>query len=215
MAFAALLFLTLAVLVFTVSIAVAFWPTENRYLALGLLAGLYAVLGVGLLVAVRQALLYGPPPFSATLEELGRDAELLERVRDAHDEDPRRRGRTEPWPSVLPPSTARCASSCCARARAIERESLAQGIASAGRKLEPASLLKSLLPGLASSNASRWALQAIGLARRYPLVSSSLSAMFMRGGKRFRLLKVAAGALVGWQLWKTWQEASGKDPDER
>ena len=47
MAFAALLFLTLAVLVFTVSIAVAFWPTENRYLALGLLAGLYAVLGVG------------------------------------------------------------------------------------------------------------------------------------------------------------------------
>ena len=44
MAFAALLFLTLAVLVFTVSIAVAFWPTENRYLALGLLAGLYAVL---------------------------------------------------------------------------------------------------------------------------------------------------------------------------
>lgn len=102
------------------------------------------------------------------------------------------------------------------RARAaIERESLAQGIASAGRKLEPASLLKSLLPGLASSNASRWALQAIGLARRYPLVSSSLSAMFMRGGKRFRLLKVAAGALVGWQLWKTWQEASGKDPDER
>ena len=92
MAFAALLFLTLAVLVFTVSIAVAFWPTENRYLALGLLAGLYAVLGVGLLVAVRQALLYGPPPFSATLEELGRDAELLERVRDAHDEDPRRRG---------------------------------------------------------------------------------------------------------------------------
>ena len=66
--------------------------TENRYLALGLLAGLYAVLGVGLLVAVRQALLYGPPPFSATLEELGRDAELLERVRDAQDEDPRRRG---------------------------------------------------------------------------------------------------------------------------
>ncbi|MBR8655335.1 hypothetical protein KDH83_18690 [Achromobacter sp. Marseille-Q0513] len=103
------------------------------------------------------------------------------------------------------------------RARAaIERESLAQSIASAGRKLEPASLIKGLLPGLASSNASRWALQAIGLARRYPLVSSSLSAMFMRGGKRFRLLKVAAGALVGWQLWKTWQEARDDgDKDSR
>jgi len=69
------------------------------------------------------------------------------------------------------------------RARAaIERESLAQGIVSAGRKLEPAALLKSFLPGLASGGASRWAMQAIGLARRYPLISSSLSAMFMRGG---------------------------------
>ena len=122
MAFAALLFLTLAVLVFTVSIAVAFWPTENRYLALGLLAGLYAVLGVGLLVAVRQALLYGPPPFSATLEELGRDAELLERVRDAQDEDPRRRGGLSH--DRCSPSIDRAVriESCCARA-AIERES--------------------------------------------------------------------------------------------
>ncbi len=60
------------------------------------------------------------------------------------------------------------------RARAaIERESLAQSIASTGRKLEPASLIRSLLPGLASGNASRWALQAISLARRYPIVSSS------------------------------------------
>ena len=214
MAFAALLFLTLAVLVFTVSIAVAFWPTENRYLALGLLAGLYAVLGVGLLVAVRQALLYGPPPFSATLEELGRDANCSSACATRMTRIRAGAGRTEPWPRS--PSIDRAVRIELLRARAaIERESLAQGIASAGRKLEPASLLKSLLPGLASSNASRWALQAIGLARRYPLVSSSLSAMFMRGGKRFRLLKVAAGALVGWQLWKTWQEASGKDPDER
>ncbi|SPT40742.1 Predicted membrane protein [Achromobacter denitrificans] len=34
MAFAALLFLTLAVLVFTVTVAVLFWPTEDRYMAL-------------------------------------------------------------------------------------------------------------------------------------------------------------------------------------
>lgn len=123
-------------------------------------------------------------------------------------------GRTEPW-LLFSLHRPRGAHRAAARARRHRARILAQGIASAGRKLEPASLLKSLLPGLASSNASRWALQAIGLARRYPLVSSSLSAMFMRGGKRFRLLKVAAGALVGWQLWKTWQEASGKDPDER
>lgn len=87
MAFAALLFITLAVLVFTVTIAVAFWPTEDRYLALGLLAAFYGVIGVGLLLMVRHGLVYGAPPFSATLEELARDAELLDRVRDAQDED--------------------------------------------------------------------------------------------------------------------------------
>ncbi len=95
MAFAALLFLTLAVLVFTITVAVAFWPTEDRYLALGLLAAFYLVVGVALLLVVRHGLLYGPPPFAATLEELGRDAELLERVRDAQDDDDRARRREE------------------------------------------------------------------------------------------------------------------------
>lgn len=83
LAFGALLFLTLAVLVFTVAIAVAFWPTEDRYVALGWLAAIYGVIGVALFSLVRRELLEGPLPFSATLEELGRDADLLERVRDA------------------------------------------------------------------------------------------------------------------------------------
>ncbi len=83
LAFGALLFLTLAVLVFTVTIAVAFWPTEDRYVALGWLAAIYGVIGVALFLLVRRELLEGPLPFSATLEELGRDADLLERVRDA------------------------------------------------------------------------------------------------------------------------------------
>jgi|LNAP01.1.fsa_nt_gb hypothetical protein len=103
------------------------------------------------------------------------------------------------------------------RARAaIERESLAQGIISTGRRLEPSSIIRGLLPRLASGGASRWALQAITLARRYPLVSSSLSTLLMRGGKRFKLLKVAGGALVGWQLYKLWQSSKedGK-PDSR
>jgi uncharacterized membrane protein YqjE len=87
MAFAALLFATLAVLVFTVMVAVAFWPTDNRYMALGVLAAVYAVLGIGLLLAVRRQLLFGPVPFAATIEELGRDADLLARVRAARDEE--------------------------------------------------------------------------------------------------------------------------------
>jgi len=90
MAFAALLFLTLAVLVFSVTIAVAFWPTEDRYLALGLLAALYAIIGLGLLLAVRRELVSGPVPFAATFEELGRDADLLDSVRAAQAEQDER-----------------------------------------------------------------------------------------------------------------------------
>lgn len=86
MAFAALLFITLAVLVFSVTVAVAFWPTENRYMALGLLAACYALIGIVLLLAVRRQLLFGAIPFAATVEELVRDADLLNRVRDAQDE---------------------------------------------------------------------------------------------------------------------------------
>ncbi len=102
------------------------------------------------------------------------------------------------------------------RARAaIERESLAQNVVSAGRRLEPGALIRGMLPGLASGGASRWALQAITLARRYPIVSSSLSAMFMRGGKRGKLLKIAGGALVGWQLLKMWRGMRQDDDRER
>ncbi|OWT75341.1 MULTISPECIES: phage holin family protein [unclassified Achromobacter] len=83
MSFAALLFLTLAVLVFSILVAVYFWPTDSRYMALGVLAGGYAVLGLILLAVVWRHLLHGPAPFAATLEELGRDVQLLDRVRAA------------------------------------------------------------------------------------------------------------------------------------
>lgn len=82
MAFGALLFLTLALLVFSIAVALYFWPTEQRYLALGLLALLYGVAGVGLLYAVRRSLLHEPMPFAATLDELQRDMTLFERLRE-------------------------------------------------------------------------------------------------------------------------------------
>jgi uncharacterized membrane protein YqjE len=81
--FAALLFLTLAVLVFTILIAIYFWPTERRYMALAVLAAVYFILGLILLFVVRRTLTVGPAPFAATLEELGRDAQLLEHLRAA------------------------------------------------------------------------------------------------------------------------------------
>ncbi|MYN13187.1 phage holin family protein [Pusillimonas sp. TS35] len=89
MAFGALLFLTLAVLVFSIAVALYFWPTEQRYLALGLLALIYALIGAGLFLALRRKLVYGPMPFAATLEELQQDVALVERLRGsstrAHD----------------------------------------------------------------------------------------------------------------------------------
>jgi len=82
MVFGALLFLTLAVLVFTVTIAIYFWPTEDRYLALVILAFAYSAVGLGLFVAVRSKLVNGPAPFAATLEELRRDIELVNRLKE-------------------------------------------------------------------------------------------------------------------------------------
>ena len=82
MAFGALLFLILAVLVFTVLIAVYFWPTEDRYVALAILAFIYFAVGLGLLVAVRSRLVNGPTPFAATLDELRRDIELVDRLKE-------------------------------------------------------------------------------------------------------------------------------------
>jgi uncharacterized membrane protein YqjE len=94
--FAALLFLTLAVLVFSIMVAVYFWPTEERYMALGVLAAVYAVLGLILLYVVRRYLTLDPPPFAVTLQELGRDAQLLDRLRAAaHEEEEAERERAE------------------------------------------------------------------------------------------------------------------------
>ncbi|NYT22782.1 phage holin family protein [Alcaligenaceae bacterium] len=82
MAFGALIFLTLALLVFTAMIAVYFWPTDDRYLALAILAFVYFAVGLGLLVAVRSRLVHGPTPFAATLDELRRDIELVDRLKE-------------------------------------------------------------------------------------------------------------------------------------
>ena len=82
--FAAFVFLVLALLVFSLLIAALFWDTEHRYLAIGLLAVAYALIGVGLLLAVRRRIESGPPPFAHTLDELRRDAAALAVVR--HDD---------------------------------------------------------------------------------------------------------------------------------
>ena len=76
--FGALLFCTLAVLVFSIAVALYFWPSDYRYTALFVLALVYAVLGLILLLLMRGALKRAATPFSATLEELQRDIALVE-----------------------------------------------------------------------------------------------------------------------------------------
>ncbi|MBB5215160.1 phage holin family protein [Parapusillimonas granuli] len=82
---AALLFLTLAVLVFSIAVALYFWPTEQRYMALCVLALCYLVIGAGFLWAVRRKLVHGAMPFAATIDELRRDLALAERLREPSD----------------------------------------------------------------------------------------------------------------------------------
>ncbi len=79
-------FALLALVVFTVAVAMAVWPTEHRYLALVLLAAGYAAIGVALFFKVRKSLREAPAPFQATRDELQRDIHMLQQIKaDAQD----------------------------------------------------------------------------------------------------------------------------------
>lgn len=104
------------------------------------------------------------------------------------------------------------------RARAaLERESLAHDIVSTTRSLRPGNLVKRWLPSLTQGNLSKLLWQGFTLARRYPFVSSTLSALVMGRGKRSGLIKLAGGALLGWQAFKAWRdsrETSSSDAED-
>lgn len=70
----------LALLVFTIGVALYFWPTDHRYTAIFVLALLYALGAVITALVLRRKILSAPAPFSATLEELQRDKRLIERL---------------------------------------------------------------------------------------------------------------------------------------
>ncbi len=80
-AFAALLFLVLALLVFSFFVVALFWDSNYRLLVIGLLAALYALIGFVLVGVVRYRLKTHPAPFEATIDELRRDADLFSVLR--------------------------------------------------------------------------------------------------------------------------------------
>ena len=79
LAFGALVCLALSLLILTLTLALFFWHTEYRYIALGVAVLLYAVLGL-LMLRAAWKVLRGPMPFEASIAELRRDIESLGRL---------------------------------------------------------------------------------------------------------------------------------------
>jgi uncharacterized membrane protein YqjE len=73
-----ILFLSVALVFVSVLVLLAFWDS-NRMFAAGLLAVLYLGAGGAAALVARARMRERPPLFSATLGELGKDLEHLER----------------------------------------------------------------------------------------------------------------------------------------
>jgi len=83
------------------------------------------------------------------------------------------------------------------RARAaLERQSMLGSVRGLSQSLKPRSLVHSMFPRATSRSLSDWIYQAVTLTRRYPLLTSTVSAMLSSMGKKRRLWRVAAGLLL-------------------
>jgi uncharacterized membrane protein YqjE len=78
LALTALFCIGLAVVLCVLLVVVLFWE-DNRLLAIGVLAGLFALGGLAALLALRTAVRQRPKFLSATLAELRKDQKELER----------------------------------------------------------------------------------------------------------------------------------------
>src|SRR5882672_2599542 len=78
LALTALFCIGLAVVLSVLLVAVLFWE-ENRMLAIGVLAGLFALGGLAALLALRSAVAQRPKFLAATLAELRKDEKELDR----------------------------------------------------------------------------------------------------------------------------------------
>jgi uncharacterized membrane protein YqjE len=78
LALSALFCLGLAIILFVLLVAVIFWE-ENRLLAIGVLAGLFALAGLAALLWLRAEIGRRPRFLATTLAELRKDEKELER----------------------------------------------------------------------------------------------------------------------------------------
>ncbi|MFA7669545.1 MAG: hypothetical protein WCX93_09380 [Burkholderiaceae bacterium] len=87
------------------------------------------------------------------------------------------------------------------RARAaIERQGMARGLQQLGDSLTPRGLLESLLPRSRRRSPSDLLLSAFTITKKYPMVLSLGSALLSATRRRRRLWKLAAGAVLAWQV---------------
>ena len=95
---------------------------------------------------------------------------------------------------------------------ALERETLAEQVAQAGRALGPGQLLRMALSGLGGSmkvkgDGGSWLAQALNLADRHPLLTSTLPSLLLNSARGRRIVRAASIALAGWQLYRAWRGA--------
>jgi uncharacterized membrane protein YqjE len=90
-------FLSLALVVFSIFVVSFFWPGEFRYWAIGGLALVYVLIGLGLMFRLLHRLKTDPTPFEVTRQELSQDLALASAWQTAmlstshraeHDSDP-------------------------------------------------------------------------------------------------------------------------------
>ncbi len=86
----ALVFLLLAALVATLLLIAFFWDTPHRLLVIGIIAACYALIGLALVLAIVRHLKAGSLPFSATVQELERDVQMLSNFSREGEQEQRR-----------------------------------------------------------------------------------------------------------------------------
>ncbi len=79
---AAMFFGVLAIIVLTFLLILLFWPTEWRYWAFAVILIIYGGISLYCVRRVVARLTHGPVPFQASLDELRKDLQLIQRLRD-------------------------------------------------------------------------------------------------------------------------------------
>ncbi|KAA0890238.1 hypothetical protein [Pusillimonas sp. ANT_WB101] len=97
------------------------------------------------------------------------------------------------------------------RARAaLERQSVVHAVRNLSASMKPRAIARSAFPQLTGRSLAGWALQAVALTRRYPLLASTASAALSGLSRRSRWWRIGAGLLLSWQVART---MSGKHDD--